>query len=156
MAINGDSNPFCEPPGPIGRLARLGAGLALIAVELLVRDPSWRDAVLGLAVAPAILVALAAIRARSSPEPLRATGPIGYCVNFAVAAAAFLVPATAGAAFLFYGAAMLVAAARRQGGCEVTVVSNALLRRDDQVGCALFAPVDQAEARAGRPSAATE
>lgn len=45
---------------------------------------------------------------------------------------------------------MLVAAFRRSGGCEVTAISNALLGRDDQVGCALFAPVDLAEAQVRR------
>ena len=40
---------------------------------------------------------------------------------------------------------MLVAACRRQHGCELTVASNAVLGRDDQIGCALFAPVDIAE-----------
>jgi hypothetical protein len=135
----------CDTIGPIGMLARLGVGLALIAVAVFVRDPSWRDAALGLLIAPGILLALAAIRAGRSPQQLRATGPIGYVVNTAVAIAAFVLPATAGAAFLFYGGSMLVAAARSQGGCEITVVSNVLLGRDDQVGCALFAPVDHAE-----------
>ena len=144
-----DSNTACVPIGPLGRLARLATGLALIALELLWRDPSWRDAVLGLVVAPGIVVAVAAVRARRSPEPLRATGPIGYALNIAVAIVAFGIPATAGAAFLFYGSAMLVAAARAQAGCEVTVGSNVLLRRDDQVGCALFAPVDHVEQALG-------
>jgi hypothetical protein len=47
---------------------------------------------------------------------------------------------------------MLVAAARRGGGCEVTAISNALLQRDDQLGCPLFAPLDVAEARLKRGS----
>jgi hypothetical protein len=93
----------CDTIGPIGMLARLGVGLALIAVAVFVRDPSWRDAALGLLIAPGILLALAAIRAGRSPQQLRATGPIGYVVNTAVAIAAFVLPATAGAAFLFYG-----------------------------------------------------
>ena len=51
---------------------------------------------------------------------------------------------------MFYGFSMLVAAATRSGGCEVTAISNALLRRDDQVGCPLFASVDLVEQRAQR------
>ena len=109
------------------------------------REPSWRDALLGLLIAPGVILGLAVVRARRSKAPLRATGPLGYLVNAAIAIAAFALPATAGAAFLFYGASMLLAAARSQGGCEVTVVPNVLLGRDDQVGCALFAPVDHAE-----------
>lgn len=46
---------------------------------------------------------------------------------------------------LFYGASMLIAAVRRSGGREVTTILNALVRRDDQWGCALFAPVDLAK-----------
>jgi hypothetical protein len=41
---------------------------------------------------------------------------------------------------------MFVAALRRRGGCEVTAVSNAVLGRDDQVGCVLFSPIGSAEA----------
>jgi hypothetical protein len=40
---------------------------------------------------------------------------------------------------------MLLAAARGYAGCEVLAVFNWLLRRDDQVGCVLFAAVDQLE-----------
>lgn len=43
------------------------------------------------------------------------------------------------------GVSMLVAAARRSGGCEVTAVANAVLGRDDQAGCVLFGPIDAAE-----------
>jgi hypothetical protein len=38
-----------------------------------------------------------------------------------------------------------MASRRRSGGCELTVASNAILGRNDQLGCALFAPVDAAE-----------
>jgi len=91
---------------------------------------------------PALVVGVLTLRARRSSEPLSATGPVGHALNLAVLIPLFTLPATAGAAFLFYGASMLVAAARRSGGCEVTAISNTLLRRDDQVGCPLFAPVD--------------
>jgi hypothetical protein len=37
------------------------------------------------------------------------------------------------------------AAARRSGGCEVTVIANTALGRDDQVGYVLFAPIDLTE-----------
>lgn len=109
------------------------------------RDPSWRDAVLGLVIAPGVVLALAAWRAHRSPEPLRATGPIGYSINLVVGVTALLLPATAGAAFFFYGGSMLLAAARSQGGCEVTVLPNVVLGRGDQVGCPLFSPLDRAE-----------
>jgi hypothetical protein len=56
-------------------------------------------------------------------------------------------PYTGGAATLFYATTLLVAAWRGQPGCEITVLSNWILRRDDQVGCPLFAPIDALEAR---------
>jgi hypothetical protein len=31
------------------------------------------------------------------------------------------------------------------GGCEVTAISDLLLHRDDQIGCALFGPIDLRE-----------
>jgi hypothetical protein len=58
-----------------------------------------------------------------------------------------VIPYTAGGAALFYGATLLVAAWRGQRGCESTVISNLILRRDDQVGCVFFLPADEAEAR---------
>jgi hypothetical protein len=48
---------------------------------------------------------------------------------------------------LFYGASMLLAAWRGYAGCEVLALSNWVLRRDDQVGCLLFSPIDSLESR---------
>ena len=148
------------PIGPAGRLARAGVGLTLIGLALFWRDPDWQDAVLGLLIAPALVLGALSWRARRSPEPLEAIGPVGHAVNLAIVIPLFALPATAGAAFLFYGASMLLAAARRNGGCEVTAFSNTALGRDDQVGCALFAPVDLAEeelaARRRGPSTVAE
>jgi hypothetical protein len=31
-------------------------------------------------------------------------------------------------------------------GCEVAAIANAVLARDDQIGCVLFGPLDAAEA----------
>ncbi len=42
---------------------------------------------------------------------------------------------------------MLLAALRGYAGCEVLAVSNWLLGRDDQIGCAVFWPVDHLERR---------
>jgi hypothetical protein len=48
---------------------------------------------------------------------------------------------------------LLVAAWRGQPGCEATVLSNLILRRDDQIGCPTFSPIDAAEARRAERSA---
>jgi hypothetical protein len=68
--------------------------------------------------------------------------------DVAVGMALFRTPA-AGAA-LFYGVSLLVGAWRRQPDCEATILSNWLLRRDDQVGCPIFTPIDLAEERLRR------
>jgi hypothetical protein len=131
--------------GPAGRMARLGVGLGLIALELFWRDPKWWDPILGLLVVPALLVGIAWAWSRRNGAPLRATGPIGHLINIVIFTVALVLPATSGAAILFYGGSMLLAAATANSGCEVTAFSNLVLRRDDQVGCAVFAPVDAAE-----------
>jgi hypothetical protein len=131
--------------GPAGLVARVSVGLLLIYLAFFWNDPSWRDPVAGLVVVPALVAAVLAIRARRWPEPLMATGPVAHLANAAVILAFVLNPDTVGAAFIFYGASMLVAAARRAGGCELTAISNAVLGRHDQVGCPLFWPLDALE-----------
>jgi hypothetical protein len=52
-----------------------------------------------------------------------------------------------------------LAAARGYAGCEVLAISNWVLRRDDQIGCLVFGPVDTAERtrqQAVAPSRVTE
>ena len=140
----------CEAIGPVGTLARVALGLGLLYLALVWDDARWGDAVLGLVVMPAVTVGLAALRARRSRRPLRAVGPLAHALNAAAIVLLFVLPATGEAAFLFYGVSMLVGAARRTGGCEVTAISNAVLDRDDQVGCVFFAPLDLAEQRLRR------
>lgn len=143
--------PAGDSVGAAGRLARLIVGLTFIALALFWRDPELVDFVLGLVVAPLFVVGLLAFRAHRVGRPLRAIGALGHAANLLILIPLFAIPATAGAALLFYGASMLFAAARAAGTCEVTAISNAVLGRDDQIGCPLFWPVDAAEARvAGR------
>ena len=78
--------------------------------------------------------------------------PAGTAVNLAVLIVLFANPYTASAAALFYGATLLVAAWRGQAGCEATVLPNVILGRDDQVGCPTLTPIDEIEARLGRPA----
>jgi hypothetical protein len=126
--------------GPWGRGARVLVGGSLL----------WE-------VFPAILLAWQWRRSRRHPEQLRATGPVASVVNLVVVAALYSTPwylpalsVTSDAAMIFYGASMLLAAARGYAGCEVLAVSNWVLRRDDQIGCLVFAPVDALERRRNR------
>lgn len=143
--------------GAAGTAARVLVGVVLLGLVLTGEiSRGWRPAAwaLALLVFPAIALFAARLRARRHPAGLRATGPAGYAVNAAVFAALYATPwyapplgFTSDAALIFYGASMLLAAARGYAGCEVLAVPNWLLRRDDQVGCAVFAPVDALERR---------
>jgi hypothetical protein len=152
--------------GVWGRTARVVVGAALVGSVLYGHAArGWHPLawLLGLLVFPAVVSGGAWWRARSHPAPLRAVRPLWHLVNVAVFLALYLtwwyapaVDVLSDAALLFYGASMLVAAVRGDAGCEVLAVSNWLLRRDDQIGCAVFGPIDLAEARrAGRQVAAT-
>jgi hypothetical protein len=119
------------------------------------RPAAW---LLGLAVFPAVLLAAQWLLARRFPASMWAAGPAGHAVNVAVFAALYATPwyapplrVTSDAALVFYGASMLLAAVRGYAGCEILAISNWLLRRDDQVGCVIFSPVDAAERRRGQP-----
>jgi hypothetical protein len=66
--------------------------------------------------------------------------------NGMVAIPLLFLSAISGGALLFYGGSILLAAADRNAGCEVTAFSNAVLGRHDQVGRALFGAVDRPRA----------
>jgi hypothetical protein len=109
---------------------------------------------LGLVGFPAVLLAWQVVRARLTTASFRATGPLGFALNGAIFLALYLTPFygpalafTSDAAPLFYGTSMLLAALRGYAGCEVLAISNWLLRRNDQVGCVVFAPIDHLEAQ---------
>ena len=141
--------------GSIGTAARIVLGLVLL--ESVVRGhltSGFRPAawVLGLVGLPVLL--LAWVRAHRASAQIQATGPVGHTLNVAVFLAMYLSPKyapalsfTSDAALLFYGSSMLLAALCGYAGCEVLAVSNWLLRRDDQVGCVVFWPIDALEDR---------
>ena len=149
--------------GTIGTTARVVVGLLLLAYGLLggrltvvngqVRTGfSPLSVALGLVALPAVLLAWQWLRGRRAPTRLQATGPLATMLNMLVFFALVLTPwyapplsFTSGAALVFYGASMLLAAVRGYGGCEVLAVSNWLLRRDDQVGCLVLSPIDHME-----------
>jgi hypothetical protein len=146
--------------GVWGSIARFVVGAAMVGSVLYGHAArGWHPVawLLGLLVFPAVVLAGAWWRAGRRPGPLRAIGPLGHVVNAVVFLALYLtwwyapaVDVLSDAALLFYGASMLIAAVRGYPGCEVFAVSNWLLRRDDQVGCAPFGPIDRAEARRAR------
>lgn len=136
--------------GSIGTVGRLAVGAGIVASAFVVGEVRWNEAGLGLVVFPAVLLLMHLIRLHFSQAPLRATGPAGYLVNCAALTVLLIVPATRDATLLWLGTSMLVAAWRGYAGCESLALSNWLLRRDDQVGCVLFFPLDAWEARIAR------
>jgi len=141
--------------GLIGTAARVAVGLVFAGS---VAVGHWRFGfhpgpwILGLVGFPALLLVLQWARARRNPSRLVATGVLPQVANVAVLLALYLTPdyapalsVTSDAALLFYGGSMLLAAARGYAGCEVLAISNWLLRRDDQVGCLVFSPIDHLE-----------
>lgn len=140
--------------GPIGTASRLLIGLFALYLALIDGPPfadgfewslAWYDAALGLVFLPGAAIAFGSLAGRNGSAAVRLTGPIPMALNCFLMVALVANPYTAGGALLFYGATMLVAAARGQAGCEATVVSNWVLGRDDQVGCPTFTPIDAAE-----------
>ena len=137
--------------GVIGTIGRVIVGLLLIVVPVL--GPAWwggeglhwYEVALGLVGFPALMLLFQWVRLQTTTERLDATGSLGFCINLAVGIVLFSIPATRDAFSLFLGVSLLLAAARGYAGCEVTAISNWLLRRDDQVGCIVFSPIDQAE-----------
>jgi hypothetical protein len=145
--------------GSVGTALRVVTGLGLLylagAVEGGPWDVSWYDPLVAFIALPGVMAALGLIARRYASGPIHFTGVPGHAVNAVVIVLLLVNPYTAGGAVLFYGASMLAAAWRGQRGCESTAISNLILRRDDQIGCPLFWPADEAEARLTRNSRAT-
>lgn len=144
--------------GPAGTAARVVLGSVLLGAvawgELRASRPSGLGLLFGLVVLPALLLAWQWLRVRRHPARLQATGPAGTAINclagLVLYLTGFFVPAlwfTSDGLLAFYGASMLLAAARGYGGCEVLAVSNWVLGRDDQVGCVVLSPLDHLERR---------
>jgi hypothetical protein len=139
--------------GPIGTVCRLVVGGALLVLAFadqpagLIWGLELHELILGLIALPAASIAIGLVAKRYAPGPLRFTSPAGIAVNVVIIVVLFAIPYTAGAAALFYGTSLLIAGWRGQPDCEVTTWSNLILRRDDQIGCPCFTPLDSWEAR---------
>lgn len=158
MAAMGSMRASARAIGTWGTTARLLVGGGLVGSVAYgsvtgsrgFEAASWLVGLVGL---PVVSLAGQAWRARRDPVRLVAlTGPVGHLVTAAAFLALYATPwyapsigFTSDAALLFFGSSMLLAAYRGYPGCEVLAVSNWLLRRDDQVGCVLFDPVDKLE-----------
>jgi len=137
--------------GRLGTAARAVAGVALLALGIVGLPPfdhliPWWQLALGVAGIPAVLTLGQLARLAFTKAQMQATNALATCLNFAVLGGLLLITPTRSATLVFLGGSMLLAAARGYGGCESLAFSNWLLRRDDQVGCLLFGPLDRLEA----------
>ncbi len=148
--------------GPAGTIARiLGGGWMVGSVTAAEISSGFTplEWILGLVAFPGLLLCAQWAWVRHRRRRVNATGPVGHAATIGLFLALYLTPnyapaleATSDAALIFFGASMLLAAARGYAGCELLAVSNWLLRRDDQVGCVVYGPVDFAESRLRRTS----
>ena len=142
--------------GPVGTTARIILGGAMVGSVVWGHARSGPDLwawLIGLGVLPALTIIWQRWRAGRHPEPLVwLSGPIGHAATLAAFLTLYLtswyapgVSPLSDAALIFYGTTMLVAAGRGYAGCEVLAIFNWVLKRDDQVGCLLFEPIDRHE-----------
>ena len=154
--------------GSIGTAARVVIGLLLLADgavggKVVVANGKVQTGFDPLAVAlglvgfPLLALGVQWLIARRTRVRFQATGPAATAINMLVFFALVLTPwyarplsFTSGAALVFYGASMLLAALRGYGGCEVLAIANWILGRDDQVGCLVLTPIDNLENRLDR------
>lgn len=148
--------------GPIGTGVRLVAGLLLVGnvvwgqlVSHHVRPAAW---VLGLLGFPALMLAWHIWRIRRDPARFSYASPLSYVIGAVLFLVLYLTwwyaPAfsvTSDASLIFFGGTILLTALRGYAGCEILTPSNWLLRRDDQIGCAVFEPFDALDRRGARP-----
>ena len=140
--------------GLIGTTARVIVGTWLVGSVVyghIVRGPfrplPW---MIGLIILPVIFLTWQWARARRNPSKLRAHGPIASTINIIIFFYFLLwtpplISFMRDAVLLFYGVSMLIAAIRGYAGCESLSISNWILKRDDQLGCLFFSPIDFAE-----------
>lgn len=144
--------------GPIGTVARVILGSILFGSVFyghIIKGPfrplPW---VIGLIIFPAIFITWQYLRARRNPAKLEANGPIATIINVVIFFAFYFtyiyapsIDFMSDAVLVFYGLSMLLAALRGYAGCEALAISNWLLKRDDQLGCLVFGPVDYTEGK---------
>ena len=139
--------------GPIGTAARLLVGLLLVGSivygQLSSGHLSPTTWVLGLIGFPALVLAWHFLLISRNPARFSDTSPLSFVLSIAMPLAFYLtgwfVPPlwfTSDATLIFVGSSLLLAALLGQAGCEFLALSNWLLRRTDQMACAIFTPID--------------
>jgi small multidrug resistance pump len=150
---------------PIGTVARLGIGLWLagsvvygqLVTHLVPATHSFASWALGLIGFPAVVLGWHWWRIRRHPARFQDASPLSFVLSVALPLALYFTwwyapafSATSDAVLLFVGGSTLLAALRGYAGCELLALSNWLLRRCDQIACAVWTPLDSLEQRGSR------
>jgi hypothetical protein len=145
--------------GAVGAAIRLLVGGALVgdivygelATAGRLEPISWLVGLLGF---PAVMLAWHAWRIRRAPARFVDTSPLSFALSLAAPVAAYFLGwvvrplwFTSDATILFIGASLLLAALRGSAGCEFLAFSNWVLRRNDQLACAILTPLDALDRR---------
>jgi hypothetical protein len=119
-----------------------------------VRPATWALGLLGF---PALVLAWHVWRIRRHQARFDDTSPLSYLLGALLFLALYLTwwyaPAlsvTSDAALIFFGGTLVLTALLGHAGCELLTPSNWLLRRHDQIACAVFAPFDTLDQRCAR------
>ena len=151
--------------GPVGTGFRILLGIALVYLALAEEGTfvEWEvepvEVFLGGVVFPLLMVGVGLLAGAVFRKPVRILGVAGVLVNAALIFVLLVNHATHDAALFFYGISFPVAAWRGLPGCELTVISNLILGRNDEIGCPMLAPVDALESGyvvPGRPVTALD
>jgi hypothetical protein len=161
IAGNKRATHFRRDIGPLGTAARVVVGAFLVGIIVYgevvsaghLTVTSW---LLGLVGLPALVLVWHAWRIRRDPTRFADSGPLSFALSLALPLAVYftgwLVPPlgfVSDATIIFIGASLLLAALRGDAGCEFLALSNWLLRRTDQMACAVFTPIDALDAKHG-------
>jgi hypothetical protein len=161
VEANKPTTRFRRDIGALGTAARLIVGAFLVGIIVYGQLASagrltpitW---LLGLVGFPALVLIWHAWRIRRHPARFADTGPLSFVLSLALPLAVYcigwLVPPLwflSDAMLIFVGGSLLLAAFRGSPGCEFLALSNWLLRRSDQLACAVFTPIDAVDAKNG-------
>jgi hypothetical protein len=143
--------------GIIGTAARVALGLVLLGSVVygqLSSHLTLATWALGLIGFPALMLAWHRWRIHRDLAPFYYTSPLSFVLSVAAPLALYFTwwyaPAfsvTSDAILIFVGGSLMLAALRGHAGCELLALSNWLLRRNDQIACAAFTPIDILEKR---------
>jgi len=134
--------------GLVGTTARLALGgyfTGTVIYGHIVRGFHPLPWIEGLILFPAVILLWHWLRIRRNPSEFKNISIAAVVANFAVFWIFYFIAATSDMALIFYGTSILLSGVRGYAGCEILAISNLILHRDDQMGCAVFTPIDLAE-----------